>query len=652
MTGTSTTRLKIGALLMALTVVLSAGTAVAFTSGGTPTQASTVTEQADDESSVATAEDVQAERIEMQNVEVTDLTLQLDEIEGTEEAIQEGFASALGDNVEGFDAESIQIENIQSASITIEDDTLTVTAEIESIAIEGAEADSVTWNRSNGNVAEGMFLGGSLTFESLSIEGLSVGTLSVDVGPAEPPEEPTTEEPTTEEPTTEEPTTEEPTTEEPTTEEPTTEEPTTEEPTTEEPTTEEPTTEEPTTEEPTTEEPTTEEPTTEEPTTEEPTTEEPTTEEPTTEEPTTEEPTTEEPTTTSPVDGDNGGVNDTTTTTVDNGTDDGEMDENASVTFLNQTSNGTAVNVSSVTLPEDGYVAIHDDSLLEGNVVGSVIGVSEYLEAGTYENLTVSLFNVSGADFNETMTLDADQSLIAMPHIEDSGNETYDFVASDGLDDGPFITDGVAVTDRGFVTVEMNETADNDTAVNGNDTTVNGNDTTTVNGNDTTVDGNDTTTVAPGDGDGVDDNDTDVEETASVTFENQTSNGTAVSVASVTLPEDGYVTIHDDSLLQGEVTGSVIGVSEYLEAGTYENLTVSLFNVSGADFNETMTLDADQSLIAMPHIEDSGNETYDFVASDGLDDGPFTADGVAVTERAFVTVEMNETAANETEAAT
>jgi len=54
--------------------------------------------------------------------------------------------------------------------------------------------------------------------------------------------------------------------------------------------------------------------------------------------------------------------------------------------------------------------------------------------------------------------LEEDQTLIAMPHLENSGNETYDFVASNGTDDGPFIADGAAVTDDGFVTVEQNET--------------------------------------------------------------------------------------------------------------------------------------------------------------------------------------------------
>jgi hypothetical protein len=188
------------------------------------------------------------------------------------------------------------------------------------------------------------------------------------------------------------------------------------------------------------------------------------------------------------------------------------------------------------------------------------------------------------------------------------------------------------VTADANVTVELNETAmDNET-----DT-----------GDETTEEP--TTTEAPTDGNETDDNET---ATASVTFEDQTSNGTTVNVSAVSLPEDGYVAIHNDSLLEGEVTGSVVGVSEYLEAGDYENLTVELFDVSGADFAENQTLTENQTLIAMPHVEDSGNETYDFVASGGTDDGPFVADGVAVTADANVTVELNETAAapeNETE---
>lgn len=54
-----------------------------------------------------------------------------------------------------------------------------------------------------------------------------------------------------------------------------------------------------------------------------------------------------------------------------------------------------------------------------------------------------------------------------------------------------------------------------------------------------------------------------------VVFEEQTANGTTVTVASATLPNGGFILIHDES-------GAVIGQSNYLEAGTHENIKIEL----------------------------------------------------------------------------
>jgi len=126
--------------------------------------------------------------------------------------------------------------------------------------------------------------------------------------------------------------------------------------------------------------------------------------------------------------------------------------DQASVTFDNQTSDGTTVTVERVALPEDGYVAMHNDSLFDGDVVGSVIGVSDYLEAGVHENVTVTLFDVPGAAFADD-ELNETGTLVAMPHVETGDNETYDFVRTNGTEDGPFTVDGEAVVDSGVVTV-------------------------------------------------------------------------------------------------------------------------------------------------------------------------------------------------------
>jgi hypothetical protein len=117
-----------------------------------------------------------------------------------------------------------------------------------------------------------------------------------------------------------------------------------------------------------------------------------------------------------------------------------------------------------VFLPEDGYVAIHDSSLLDGVIVGSVIGISEYLEGGTYRNLDVTLFDVAGADFDDDMALDEDQTLIAMPYMKTNDNEVCNFVETGGEEDGPYTEDGEAVVDDGKVTVveETEEVTDVD----------------------------------------------------------------------------------------------------------------------------------------------------------------------------------------------
>lgn len=118
--------------------------------------------------------------------------------------------------------------------------------------------------------------------------------------------------------------------------------------------------------------------------------------------------------------------------------------------------------------------------------------------------------------------------------------------------------------------------------------------------------------------------------TASVTFEDQTTDGSSVSVASVSMSEGGFVAIHDSRLLEGDAIGSVIGVSSYFEAGTNEDLTVELDEAP----------DDGETLIAMPHLDTNGNQTYDFVTSEGEADGPYTEEGGAVTDQATVSLEQ------------
>jgi hypothetical protein len=125
---------------------------------------------------------------------------------------------------------------------------------------------------------------------------------------------------------------------------------------------------------------------------------------------------------------------------------------------------------------------------------------------------------------------------------------------------------------------------------------------------------------------------------ASVQFANQASDGTCVTVDQATLSEPGYVAFHDVTLFEGQVTESVVGVSDRLDAGVHYGVDTELFDVPGADY-ETESLEGTGALVAMPHRETGDDDTYDFVDSAGEEDGPYTAEVQAVVDLGFVTTE-------------
>ncbi|WP_433626353.1 DUF7282 domain-containing protein [Halomicrococcus sp. NG-SE-24] len=384
----------------------------------------------------------------------------------------------------------------------------------------------------------------------------------------------------------------------------------------------------------------------------------------------------------------------------------------ANITINEQRSDGEQIVIESVTMSEGGFVAIHDQSLLEGDVIDSVRGNSVYLEPGTHENVTVTL----AEPINES------QSLIAMPHLDTNDNQVYDFVIGGGDVDGPYTSAGEAVIDQADVTVgapteeaqpteelvfqveEMNidewsfiigDSTEPDRTVRVSDVTlrdqqvdvnltellmggtveesVSGTDQEEIEAvaedaqeqaEDAQEQAEDADTDAPSDIEtvrvvlsdvtvenvtftfevprdvqmpampGAPEQPQDVSRlSANVTFENQTTSGETVTVDSVSMSEGGFVVVHDRSLLDGNVVGSVVGASQYLEPGTHEDVTVRLEE----------PIDRSQVLIAMPHLDTNGNQVYDFSKSDGQKDIPYVVDNQVVIDPALVSVEGAET---------
>jgi hypothetical protein len=307
----------------------------------------------------------------------------------------------------------------------------------------------------------------------------------------------------------------------------------------------------------------------------------------------------------------------------DDGDDSQETsDQFASVQFANQSSDGTTVTVDEATLSDPGYVAFHDVSLFDGEVTGSVVGVSEYLEPGVTYETDVTLFDVPGADF-ETESLTGTGALVAMPHLETGDDESYDFVSSEGEEDGPFAEAGLPVVDLAFVD-----------ATGGDEGTATG-----------TPDGTGTATDTP-DGTATDTDSSSDDEGApfaTVDFENQAVADDAVTVGEALLSEGGFVALHDARLLGGELFESVVGVSEYLGPGVHRAVEVTLDD-PGAITEVPFPPAPAKPLVPMPHLDTDDDDSYDFVTSEGADDGPYTAEGQAVVDLGFVTTEGGEAA--------
>jgi|GEM_PF-740066 len=120
---------------------------------------------------------------------------------------------------------------------------------------------------------------------------------------------------------------------------------------------------------------------------------------------------------------------------------------------------------------------------------------------------------------------------------------------------------------------------------------------------------------------------------AEVEISNQTTDGTTATVDRVYLPDGGFVTIHDGTLLDGATFDSVRGTSDYLESGESTDVEVSLDTPYEGD---------NGTVIAMPHQDTNDNEEYDFVTSEGDDDGAYAnADGEAIVDSASLTVDTS-----------
>jgi hypothetical protein len=130
---------------------------------------------------------------------------------------------------------------------------------------------------------------------------------------------------------------------------------------------------------------------------------------------------------------------------------------------------------------------------------------------------------------------------------------------------------------------------------------------------------------------------------ATVTFANQTSSGSNVTIESATLPEGGFIAIHSSGYTTGGASAesSIIVTSEYLESGEHTNVTVEVSNAPPGNYPglNRSQLNSSGPLTAMIHRDTNGNKRMDYVASLGANDTAYSSnEGSPVADSAGITV--------------
>ena len=269
-------------------------------------------------------------------------------------------------------------------------------------------------------------------------------------------------------------------------------------------------------------------------------------------------------------------------------TTDTNASTNATVSLANQTINGSTVTVESVTLPEAGFVVLDSTGPDEESVLeDSTIAVSDRLDAGTHRNVSLDVNRSPPGGVANQTTLNQSGTYGAALYRDSNNNSRFEFITSGRATDRPFITQSGStarlVSDSASITIRGSR-----------------------------EDPNATPTPA-----------------ASIRFPDQRTDGVDVTIQSVTVPQGGFVVVHNQSYLRGgDPTETSIGYSQYLSAGTHRNVSITLLE----------SIPHDQQLVAIPARDTDDNQSYDYIRTDGFQDVGYTDGGEVVTDRASVTI--------------
>ncbi|MDC6350446.1 hypothetical protein PP178_02705 [Zeaxanthinibacter sp. PT1] len=191
---------------------------------------------------------------------------------------------------------------------------------------------------------------------------------------------------------------------------------------------------------------------------------------------------------------------------------DAEANATGSFTAEDQDIEDNTLIVSEVTVDQDSWVVVHADNGEDGPVVPEIISEPVFLEAGTYNDVEVSLNNSANIKENDKLWI--------MLHSDSGVSGEYEFDGENGLD--------LPIEDA-----EGNVVTSSITALT-------------------------------------------VEAVASFEAADQVISQNTVIVSSATFNQDGWIVIHKDNGMGGPVVPEIVSEPKYGEAGTATDVEVQL----------------------------------------------------------------------------
>jgi hypothetical protein len=282
------------------------------------------------------------------------------------------------------------------------------------------------------------------------------------------------------------------------------------------------------------------------------------------------------------------------TATTSDANDSAANASGGSVTLTNQsTPTGQNVTVANATLPKGGFIGIHGDGYSYGQIELSLITTSRYLEPGSYQNLTIPVDNGVPGGYGNTSQFNGTQNITARLYTDSNSNQHFDYLLSSDSDKS-YRSGEEPVADSAELVIEGAR-------------------------------GSPSWTIPK----------------ASIAFGEQTTNGRTVVVDQARLPDGGFLVVHDSSYLppENESFNSTIGVSSYLQPNeTVSDVPIELFNVPGRSMGNQTALANNTTLVVQASRDTNGDQSYDYIRSEGVEDQPYTNNSEIVEERADVPI--------------